>query len=164
MPKSMTRVAVDYGGQPKEILSILERPNGDLVIFPRHCINAEYGDLDEPIISEKYSVHRSPASPGFTIKQTVTHSGAREKTMAQFKAPGPDGLNALVYVFCKAQEDRFTKHDNRQEELKRYLTDCKVSREAGLPLLNPFKRHGIIKVVGFISVIGAIYVAVGTSN
>ena len=94
-----TRVAATIGGVQKQILSITERPNGDLMIFPATGETADFDDGGIAIRNLKYSVHRSLQSGagGFTVKQRYDLAGDKMMDGAQFRTPGPDGLVALIY-------------------------------------------------------------------
>ncbi|MBR1157025.1 hypothetical protein [Bradyrhizobium sp. JYMT SZCCT0428] len=83
--KPKTRILVETQDGRRELFSIIER-NGDLGIFLRHAINHEdhiRGDV--PIVTEKFSVHRSLHSAGTTIKrETRVSDGTLPITSASF--------------------------------------------------------------------------------
>lgn len=95
--KPKTSVTVTQNGALRELFSIRERANGDLLIAIRHADHTEIEGQDVETLSQKYSVHRSPNSPGFTVKQTLSFTGNKNMTSVQFRLPGRDGLVALLF-------------------------------------------------------------------
>ena len=110
MAKPKTRLVATKDGSDKELLSVRERTNGDLVILLRYATYAEFNGENIETLGQRYSIHRSPSSPGFTIKQTLSLQGGRQMDTAQFRTPGPDGFVALV--FGKTVQDLVGKHYN----------------------------------------------------
>lgn len=95
--KSKTRFAVKMNGTERELFSVRERQNGDLVILLKHA--KHYEDTSGPIETDgqKYSVHRSPLSPGFTIKHTLNLKGGGQMDTAQYRLPGEHGPCSLLF-------------------------------------------------------------------
>jgi hypothetical protein len=65
------RFTVDLYGAERNLFSILQRPNGDLVIGFGFASPVGYAPENPRILHQKYSVHTSPNSAEFN---TVTHT------------------------------------------------------------------------------------------
>ena len=123
MPKqSKTRIVVNLNGNVKEILSILEKKDGDLIIFPKPEENYDGSLRSGPIKNEHVSIHQSANSNGFLIKTTTLLEEGQIITNAQFRQPGPDGLAALIYGHATA-------------DLSNSRYDCKCKKEDNLVYL-----------------------------
>jgi hypothetical protein len=76
MPLSKTRFVVRIADSPRILFSILEKPNGELIVPIRTA--ERFTDGTGPrLLEQRYSIHPSPGSPDFTtIKQTINvHEG-----------------------------------------------------------------------------------------
>ena len=123
MPKkSRTRVVVKLDGKTKELFSVIERKNGDLAILPKYEENHEKDSRVGRIKNEHISIHRSPNSIGFLIKNTTLLDEGIFTSYAQFRHPGPDGLAAVVSGHAAA-------------DLVHSRYDCKPKKEDDLVYL-----------------------------
>lgn len=78
MSKAKTRFTIAVNGKARELFSVRQLNNGDLLIICRTGVNHEGNDgTDHPQQTDRISVHHSPASTGTTIKSTIKlESGA----------------------------------------------------------------------------------------
>lgn len=119
MAKLRTRVVVSWSGIDKELLSITERPNGDLVIAPKDLPGHGVMPTGLQIRQKRYSIHRSQKSSGFLIKQTYDLSDGSRSDGAQFRRPGPDGNIALVFTKTvqRLDSERFDARPQRADRI-----------------------------------------------
>lgn len=96
--KSKTRVVVSVDGVDRELFSIRERRGGDLLVAVKHGMEFDFGlgENYQPIYEQRFSVHRSPLSPGFTLKQTLM-AGMNTHTTAAWVLPGREGLRWPIF-------------------------------------------------------------------
>jgi hypothetical protein len=82
MPHKRTRFGIGApDGKPREILSVVQKANGDLIIPISGTGLAQPGDLR--VADHRYSVHASSLSPEYTtIKQTLRLEDGTEQTSA----------------------------------------------------------------------------------
>lgn len=73
MPSRIIRVVIaGESTGARELFSVLEKPNGELLIPFSAGSTFYFGDVGKPILEHRYSIHASPKSADFTtIKQTV---------------------------------------------------------------------------------------------
>ena len=92
MPKPRRiRLSVSTPCQNAEIVSMLERDNGNIEIFPRNGDNAELDGKNAKIEHQHISIHRSLETTGTTITTTFRASGNPIK-MASFIKDSQEAL------------------------------------------------------------------------
>jgi hypothetical protein len=71
MSLTRTRFAVRIGGKSRILFSILEKPNGELIVPSKTAEKADNSDGPR-LLEQRYSIHPSPKSSEFTmVKQTL---------------------------------------------------------------------------------------------
>jgi len=89
-----TRFNFQFEGESRQIVSVRERSNGDLIVMPKSgtkFINANTGPrLDH--LATKFSIHVSPNSDGHLIKQLVHLADNRKIKNSALIKPGPEGF------------------------------------------------------------------------
>lgn len=95
--KGKRRVVVPREGHARELLCILERKNGDLLVALKFA--PQFED-DTEIVNQHYSVHLSPNSdpPGHLVKHTLKLADGREYTTSQFRYREPYVFRTLLYA------------------------------------------------------------------
>lgn len=129
MPNRKIRVSVKSFGEYRAILSIEERKNGDLIICPARSDNYEIGTHNIQKKQEKFSVHVSPSSPGYTIRQSIELSNGKIGRAHQFFEKGGCDAHAVVYgTTCpNLNLDKYLLRENNNEEIL-LLHDRDISR------------------------------------
>jgi hypothetical protein len=89
-------------GSVRELFSVRERTNGDLVILLKPAARF-YGPGEDrfvgtrPVVAEHYSVHRSLMSAGFTTKHTLKLEDGTQHETAQLRYPDHSGYATIMY-------------------------------------------------------------------
>lgn len=93
-----TRMVAKIQGELRELLSIIERKNGDLILFPQYALKHEGKFQDEIIAHQKVSLHnsRNSNSGGYTIKHSMMLKSGRERDQVQFSQSLENNKIALV--------------------------------------------------------------------
>ncbi|MCB2088242.1 MAG: hypothetical protein R3E18_00995 [Sphingomonadaceae bacterium] len=96
--KPKTRIAVKCKGRLREVMSIRERSNGDLVVLAKGFDYTESFGPDFPVKEKRWSVHVSPSSEGHLCKHTVEFENRDDDTLANWQKPGPDGFASKLFA------------------------------------------------------------------
>lgn len=115
------RFGVICQGVKRELLSVVEKPSGDLVVVPSHPLNIEIDNNDVPVLSERFSIHRSLNSrpKGSTVKLTRTLEGNVVEEICQFRLAGPLGFMTLIYgsMFPDINNERYVMRPRNRDEV-----------------------------------------------
>lgn len=92
-----TRFVVELDGQDREIFSVMQRSNDDLIISIKSAALFEDGT---EIIYQRYSVHVSPNSspPSHLLKHSLLLADGREITSTQLRYKEPYDFRAPLYA------------------------------------------------------------------
>jgi hypothetical protein len=117
-----TRFVVRKGGYDRDLLSITEQRNGDLLVLIKHGEHYEGNEgARHRTAGQHYSVHCSPNTAGFTVKHTLSLHGGGQVDTAQFKLPGPDGPATMIFGRTVPDLDlpRYILRARRRDEILR---------------------------------------------
>ncbi|WP_156527168.1 hypothetical protein [Bradyrhizobium sp.] len=103
MPERI-RFTSEVGGHQRNLFSVSERANGDLLIFFGYAGRYGYEPTNSEILTQKYSVHVSPNSHEFcTLKHTLwLTDGTKVTTSALTDAPKKGGFS---FIFSRRPPD-----------------------------------------------------------
>lgn len=91
MEKRTAGVTASCNGVPKELLSVRELTNGDLLLIVRNAgFLMEIGRKTHRVVEQRYSLHTDPDSHRIIIKHSLRISGGRIVTIATFKSESGD--------------------------------------------------------------------------
>ena len=113
-----TRFTIKVMGHSREIISVSERSNGDLILFPQHALNFEHKSGDKAITQHRISVHlsRNAMSGGYLIKHTMTFADGSMRDQAQIVRNGSEFGSG--YVAGRTFPSQTTKRYNLKEKAR----------------------------------------------
>lgn len=121
MAKAKTRVGVMLDGHLRELFSVRELNNGDLLIILKTAAKFEQAPTSQPISCQRYSVHRSQNSdpPGRLLKQTVRLEDGTQIETAQFRHLVEGRFLALIFSrACPSLEpDRYRMKPHQRDRV-----------------------------------------------
>jgi hypothetical protein len=120
MPDKKNRIVVPIGKRDRQIFSVTERKNGDLLVALRVMKNFEHparGDVE--LREMRFSLHRSPQSEigGRTYKNTTVLKDGTEIDMAAFVLPSMEDRYFPVFGH-RVQDLKRKKYDPSSGALK----------------------------------------------
>jgi len=116
-------------GRSCELLSVVERRNGDLIIIPQFGINHESPSGNKEIVRQKISVHNSRRSTehSYTIKHEMGLYRDITRDFVQFTEPKNSYLLSYIHgrTFPIQTPSRYTLHHKESDEII-YISDISV--------------------------------------
>ena len=96
--KPKTRFLIDVDGRPRQLFSVRQRSNHDLVVMHQRGHSYEAAGGDDPFVSDKTSIHVSNRSHGTTIKHLMELASGKRVSNAAFVAFSKDSLLWPLHV------------------------------------------------------------------